>query len=49
MENKEQLLYYPILDTNRPKAQELMHQIESGLFTNLITDDEKKANAYLVG
>jgi len=29
MEIPEQLLYYPILDVNRPKAQELKQQIES--------------------
>jgi len=46
MENA--LLYYPILDTNRPKAQALQEQIESWLYDNLITDDEEKANAYLV-
>jgi len=45
----EQLLYYPILDTNKPKAQELKQQIENWLYDNLITDDESKANAYLVG
>ncbi len=49
MENTEKLLYYPILDLNRPRAQELKNQIESGLYANLITDDEEKANAYLVG
>ena len=45
----ENLLYYPILDLNRPKANELKQQIESWLYDNLITDDEHKANAYLVG
>lgn len=48
MENSK-LLYYPILDTMRPKAQEIQQQIQSGLYADLITDDESKANAYLVG
>lgn len=45
---KKKLLYYPIFDLNRPKANELKQQIESWLYKNLITDDEKKATAYLV-
>jgi len=49
MKNKEKLLYYPILDLVRDKAQEIKKQIESWLYADLITDDEKKANAYLVG
>ena len=49
MEKTEQLLYYPILDLFRDKAQEIKKQIESWLYTDLITDDESKANAYLVG
>lgn len=47
METK--LLYYPLLDPNRPKANELKQQIESWLYDTFITTDEKKANAYLVG
>ena len=47
MENKE-LLYYPILDRTRPKAQELQQQIENLLYTDIFTDDENKATAYLV-
>jgi NAD+ kinase len=49
METTEQLLYYPIPDLCREKAQELKKQIASGVYDNLITDDEDKANAYLVG
>lgn len=49
MENKE-LLYYPILDTQRPRAQEIDQQIKDGIYTNLnITDNEEEANIYLVG
>ncbi len=43
-----EILYYPILDTNRPRAQALQQQIEGWLYNTLITDDESKANAYLV-
>lgn len=48
MQNKE-LLYYLILDTHRPRAQEIEQQIKNGIYTNLkITDDEDAANIYLV-
>lgn len=45
----ENLLYYPIFDPNRPKANELKKEIESWLYDAFITTDEKKANVYLVG
>ncbi|MCX6824450.1 MAG: hypothetical protein NT085_04985 [candidate division SR1 bacterium] len=49
MENKE-LLYYPILDSYREKAQEIEKKIQEGLYKDLnLTDNEEEANAYLVG
>ena len=48
MENKE-LLYYPILDSYREKAQEIEKKIQEGLYKDLnLTDNEEEANAYLV-
>jgi len=44
----EKLLYYPLFDLNRPKAQELQQQIQWRLYKSLLTDDEQKATAYLV-
>lgn len=49
MENKE-LIYYPVLDTFRDKAQEIEKKIKEWLLTNLkITDNIDEANAILVG
>ncbi len=49
MENKE-LIYYPILDGYRDRAQEIEKQIKDWLYKNLkITDNEQDANVYLVG
>jgi len=48
MENKE-LIYYPVLDSFREKAQEIEKKIKEGLLSNLkITDNIDEANAILV-
>lgn len=48
METKE-LIYYPIMDGYREKAQEIEKGIREWLYKDLnITDDEQSANAYLV-
>lgn len=43
----EKILYYPVLDTKRPKAIDLQKDIEAWLYQN-ITFDKAKANAFLV-
>jgi hypothetical protein len=49
MQNKE-LLYYPILDTQKPRAQEIAKKIKDGIYANLkLTDNIDEANAILVG
>lgn len=48
MENKE-LIYYPVLDTTREKAQEIEQQIKDWLLNNLkITNNIDEANVILV-
>lgn len=48
MENKE-LIYYPVLDTFRERAQEIEKKIKEWLLNNLkITDNIDEANAILV-
>lgn len=46
---EKRVVYYPILDLTRPKAQERQDQIKSWAYADIITDDEHKATAYLVG
>jgi hypothetical protein len=49
MENQE-LIYYPILDLVREKAQEREKKIQEDLGKTLrITDNIDEANAFLVG
>ncbi len=49
MENKE-LIYYPVLDTFRERAQEIEKKIKEWLLNNLkITNNIDEANAILVG
>jgi len=43
----QELLYYPVLDTKRPKALALEKAIQAWLYQN-ITFDKEKANAFLV-
>jgi len=49
MQNKE-LLYYPILDMQKPRAQEIAKKIKDGIYANLkLTDNIDEANTILVG